>query len=98
MGRNFCPAKIFGCTVYILYMSILHTRILTHTHTHTRACIPTCTQHVLHKQHKEETRKREMDTQKEEKRKAAERLREMKETERRKLLEYKGLISSSKRE
>lgn len=59
-----------------------------YTHTHT--------QHVLQKQHKEETKKREIDVQKEEKRKAAERLREMKETARRKQLEYKGLISSSK--
>ena len=51
---------------------------------------------MLQKQHKEETKKREIDVQKEEKRKAAERLREMKETARRKQLEYKGLISSSK--
>ena len=43
-----------------------------------------------------ESKKREIDSQKEEKRKAAERLREMKETVRRKQLEYKGLISSSR--
>ena len=65
-------------------------------HVNTIYKLYTHVQHVLQKQHKEESRKREIDTQKEEKRKAAERLREMKETERRKLLEYKGLISSSK--
>ena len=53
-------------------------------------------QHVIQKQHKEDSRKREVDQLKEEKRKAAERLKEMKETARRKQLEYKGLISSSK--
>ena len=47
---------------------------------------------MFQKQHKEESRKREIDTQKEEKRKAAKRLREMKERETRKLLEYEGLI------
>ena len=55
-----------------------------------------CLQHVIQKQHKEDSRKREVDQLKEEKRKAAERLKEMKETARRKQLEYKGLISSSK--
>ena len=81
---------------YIFCTCQYYTHVYSHTHTHTHTRIPI--QHVLHKQHKEETRKKEMDTQKEEKRKADERLREMKETERRKLLEYKGLISSSKRE